>query len=397
MLGSRKTSEETRRHLLATGYSSLDTPDAVIDHDGYQVWRAASCELSPMCNRYGVVHGPNHWLPPPRSGSRFKAFRENQTRMGRGSWADVELVIQMLQNKVGKIQDVALKERCDTPPLTPNVDRGPLSSLSGHKPLSVKTIHPPPIPTAGPTPPASPVAHVKSQPAYKYLITPYHVSPSSSLLSDGTPSYILYSPNWPTNPRSSTLSSVSSVPSILKPEAANSPRSSDVATEAPAEIIVGEEGLEARYSSSSLISSNGASLRPGPGSKWLETYHDWVSRSKRAYARQRRRESRRASHTLHCDSHGHHTPMNKKSSKGPFKDEGESTLWMVEGLLLSAWLCLQGDCAGVEYAPWGVTSDLQGNTERSVNREAEDEHMYTLEKNTVGCVIRHALDGLSWC
>ncbi|KAM7211987.1 hypothetical protein V8F06_012616 [Rhypophila decipiens] len=88
----------------------------------------------------------------------------------------------------------------------------------------------------------------------------------------------------------------------------------------------------------------------------------------------------------------------KKNSRGPFKDEGESTLWMVEGLLLSAWLCLQGDCEGVEYAPWGVTSDLlPGNTGRSVNREAEDEHIYTLEKDTVGCVIRHALDGLSWC
>ncbi|KAM7195041.1 hypothetical protein V8F33_006910 [Rhypophila sp. PSN 637] len=287
--------------------------------------------------------------------------------------------------------------RSNTPPLTPKADRSPSSSLRGQKPLSVKTIHPPPIPTAGPTPPASPAAHVKSQQAYKYLITPYYASPSSSLLSDGTrtSSYILYTPNWPTNPRSSTLSSVSP---ISKPQTPNSPRNSDVATEAPAGIIVGEEDLEARYSSSSLVSSNGASLRPGSGSKWLETYHDWVSRSRRAYARQRRRESRRASHTPHCDSHGHHTTMKKKDSKGPFKDEGESTLWMVEGLMLSVWLCLQGDCAGVEYAPWGVTSaHLRGTKERSVNREAEYEHIYTLEKNTVGCVIRHILDGLSWC
>ncbi|KAK4209834.1 hypothetical protein QBC37DRAFT_403952 [Rhypophila decipiens] len=269
--------------------------------------------------------------------------------------------------------------RSNTPPHTPDADSNPSLSLRGRKPLQVKTIHPPTFPATEPTPPASPVQN-KSLPRYKYIITPSLHAKGQGLLSASKSTYIFYAPDWPHDPRSRTLSSIS------KFHDAKTPRRSQDTIETPGEIIVCEEDLEARYSSS-ISSSNS----PSSGSNWLDSYLDWVSRSKRACARQRRREARRASRAVHygCASNGHYTqmavtenvkdtPIEKKGLKGPFKDEGESILWIVEGLLLAVWLSLQGDCSGVEYAPWGG-------------------EVYTLDKATVGKVIRGVLDGLNWC
>ncbi|KAM7185558.1 hypothetical protein V8F20_011751 [Naviculisporaceae sp. PSN 640] len=265
------------------------------------------------------------------------------------------------------------------------------STSGGKKQLSIVTIHPPSIPTPESTPPA-----VMSHPGYKYIITPafgHQGARKQTLIASSTSNYIFYSPSSAHNPRSSTLSSLqtSTSGSLMAPGTV----SKEIQ---PSEIAVREEDLEARYSSSS-----------GPGSgNWLDSYLDWVLRSQRAYARQRRREERRSRETqmarysrsyssgsASSSSSGSSGEEGKKSkqrsgkeAKGPFKDEGESTLWMVEGLLLAAWLCLQDDCAGVEYAPWGLTRgyNLEGKGDDDDGYE-----VYSLDKNNVGCVMRKVL------
>lgn len=285
-----------------------------------------------------------------------------------------------------------------TSPQFPRELSTPSSSPNGKKPLSIMTIHPPSIPTPESTPPAG-----MSHPGYKYVITSAFGSSSGprkqSLLSSSTSNYIFYSPSWPHNPRSSTLSSLQ----VATPRSPNSP-ASDSREAPPPEILVGEEDLEARYSAPS-----------GPRSgNWLDSYLDWVSRSQKAFARQRRRAERRAREnrmTGHSRSNSSSSSSSsgsnseepegtrkgargakKTEGRGPFRDDGESTLWMVEGLLLAAWLCLQADCAGVEYAPWGYTGIHPLGGERG--NGVEDE-VYVLEKNNVGKVIENVLVNLN--
>lgn len=55
-------------------------------------------------------------------------------------------------------------------------------------------------------------------------------------------------------------------------------------------------------------------------------------------------------------------------------EEGERILWMVEGVLLAAWLALQGDVEGVEYTPWDRGSDRE---------DGKTEEGYWLDKRSV--------------
>ncbi|KAK4173859.1 hypothetical protein QBC36DRAFT_358954 [Triangularia setosa] len=57
-----------------------------------------------------------------------------------------------------------------------------------------------------------------------------------------------------------------------------------------------------------------------------------------------------------------------------FQDEGERTLWMVEGLLLAAWLALQEGVAGVGYRPGEFGEHCKGK------EGGADEEVYLLEK-----------------
>ncbi|KAK4457684.1 hypothetical protein QBC42DRAFT_350264 [Cladorrhinum samala] len=74
--------------------------------------------------------------------------------------------------------------------------------------------------------------------------------------------------------------------------------------------------------------------------------------------------------------------------------EGERILWMVEGVLLAAWLALQGDVEAVEYAPWdrrGARLCDDGTT-RGKNGKAEQGYpYYWLDKGSAGEVVKALL------
>jgi hypothetical protein len=66
------------------------------------------------------------------------------------------------------------------------------------------------------------------------------------------------------------------------------------------------------------------------GSLWNNAYNTWVDKYTKAFEK----------HELHHGSH-----------KQPFPEVGDRKSWVLEGLLLAIWLCLQPDVDSVEYAP----------------------------------------------
>ncbi|KAK3983933.1 hypothetical protein QBC44DRAFT_30929 [Cladorrhinum sp. PSN332] len=67
-------------------------------------------------------------------------------------------------------------------------------------------------------------------------------------------------------------------------------------------------------------------------------------------------------------------------------EEGERILWMVEGVLLAAWLALQENVDGVEYRPWGEALQKEGKEE-----EEEEEEGYWLDKKGVTEGVKRVL------
>ncbi len=129
-------------------------------------------------------------------------------------------------------------------------------------------------------------------------------------------SYTWYAPGWPGNPRRSSSSSGGS--------------SSDNANDKR----VREEDLEARYSG-----------------EWFDAYLDWVERAERAMMKVVQYQHQHQHQHQHRGQGDRGAIDAKVYRGGPFMDEGERTLWMVEGLLLACWLCLQPDVGVVEYQP----------------------------------------------
>ncbi|KAK0725559.1 hypothetical protein B0H67DRAFT_135356 [Lasiosphaeris hirsuta] len=117
--------------------------------------------------------------------------------------------------------------------------------------------------------------------------------------------YIFYAPNWPGNPAG--------------------------------EKHVPEAEVEARY----------------PG-EWFDAWIEWVERGERAVIEAREAELRWE------QGRGRESGTGGGHFRNPFKDEGERTLWMVEGLLLACWLGLQEGVGGVEYQPEGEIYVLDG-------------------------------------
>lgn len=180
--------------------------------------------------------------------------------------------------------------------------------------------------------PVSPAAAGAANPFHLYMPTPHPPKKSEPtgpcpgykyrIRPDGHSTYVWYAPGWPGNPHP------------------HSGTGSDKR--------VREEDLEARYRG-----------------EWFDAYLDWTARFEEALLK--------AGHRHH---HHHHQQQQAGSSKrpSPFADEGERTLWMVEGLLLACWLSLQGDVGAVEYQP--------------------AEEVYVLEKGDVGVAVRRFLDAV---
>ena len=106
---------------------------------------------------------------------------------------------------------------------------------------------------------------------------------------------------------------------------------------------------------------------------WFDSYLDWVDRLEDALARQREPQSPQTPCTAFPISPGPTTKpleQRKEGREGPFTDSGEKSLWLVEGLLLAAWLSLQEGVEGVEYLPLS-----------SLSPRAEDAGVYRLEQH----------------
>ncbi|KAK3346929.1 hypothetical protein B0T25DRAFT_572025 [Lasiosphaeria hispida] len=192
-------------------------------------------------------------------------------------------------------------------------------------PISPAAVSPfssqPPPPSPENTPPRKQPSPAPG-PGYRYRIWPDFRSST----------YLWYAPNWPGNPAG--------------------------------EKRVPEADMEARY----------------PG-EWFDAWIEWVERGERAALDAREAELRweqergRESGTGVARGARGAREGNGLGTKGagvrrgegegghfrnPFGDEGERTLWAVEGLLLACWLGLQEGIGGVEYQPEGEIYVLDG-------------------------------------
>jgi len=70
------------------------------------------------------------------------------------------------------------------------------------------------------------------------------------------------------------------------------------------------------------------------GSAFSEAYEEWVARYTKAFREQR------------CDC---------GSGEHPFPDVAERKAWVLDGMMLAAWLCHQSDVESVEYSPDDAT------------------------------------------
>ncbi|KAI1425002.1 hypothetical protein F5Y12DRAFT_397992 [Xylaria sp. FL1777] len=66
------------------------------------------------------------------------------------------------------------------------------------------------------------------------------------------------------------------------------------------------------------------------GDEWRSAYDKWVSQYTNAFTQQK------------CDL---------GSGEHPFPDMRERKTWVLDGMMLAVWLCLQPDVEGVEYSP----------------------------------------------
>ncbi|KAI1244878.1 hypothetical protein MGN70_014755 [Eutypa lata] len=66
------------------------------------------------------------------------------------------------------------------------------------------------------------------------------------------------------------------------------------------------------------------------GDSWYTTYDSWVEKYTQAFRKQE---------------------ADLGSGKHPFPDMEERKAWVLEGLLLATWLCLQSDVLSVQYSP----------------------------------------------
>ncbi|KAK3348390.1 hypothetical protein B0H65DRAFT_463270 [Neurospora tetraspora] len=100
-----------------------------------------------------------------------------------------------------------------------------------------------------------------------------------------------------------------------------------------------------------------SSSHTNSSNSWFDSYLDWIDRLEDAcaLAQQRQRQQHEPqTPTTPCTA----VPLSPtgrrdqaKEGSGPFTDEGEKSLWLVEGLLLASWLSLQEGVEGVEYVP----------------------------------------------
>ncbi|KAK0666757.1 hypothetical protein QBC41DRAFT_397617 [Cercophora samala] len=117
--------------------------------------------------------------------------------------------------------------------------------------------------------------------------------------------------------------------------------------------------------------SGGLEEEEEEGGSWFEGYLDWVGRAEDQLHQMNPqnhacglRESNDS--FISVDSP---TVSNEDTHGEVFKDEGERTLWMVEGMLLASWLALQDGVEGVGYRPVGGEND-----------EDSDKGVYLLER-----------------
>ncbi|KAK4225858.1 hypothetical protein QBC38DRAFT_481959 [Podospora fimiseda] len=91
---------------------------------------------------------------------------------------------------------------------------------------------------------------------------------------------------------------------------------------------------------------------------WYAAYLGWLDRAERLEEQEREQKDRREGN-----------------------EEGERILWMVEGVLLAAWLALQYGVGGVEYRPWFDTAE----------EEEGQEEGYWLDKSCLSEAVKEVL------
>ena len=89
------------------------------------------------------------------------------------------------------------------------------------------------------------------------------------------------------------------------------------------------------------------------GNSWYTTYELWVEKYTRAFEEQE---------------------VHLGSDKHPFPDMEERKAWVLEGLLLATWLCLQSDTESVAYSP--------------------DDKKVILQRDSIGTTLRLFLEEL---
>ncbi|KAK4203390.1 hypothetical protein QBC40DRAFT_262496 [Triangularia verruculosa] len=104
---------------------------------------------------------------------------------------------------------------------------------------------------------------------------------------------------------------------------------------------------------------------------WFDAYLDWVGRAEDQLHRpppQLSSETRESNDSFISVDSPSDDILAGSEGTIVFRDEGERTLWMVEGVLLASWLALQEGVEGVGYRPGGE------------GRECGDEGVYLLER-----------------
>ncbi|EGZ68786.1 hypothetical protein NEUTE2DRAFT_159411 [Neurospora tetrasperma FGSC 2509] len=97
-------------------------------------------------------------------------------------------------------------------------------------------------------------------------------------------------------------------------------------------------------SSSSSSAPASASSYTNSTNSWFDSYLDWTDRLEDACAASAAQQP--------ATSSTFSKTQTRESQQGPFTDEGEKSLWLVEGLLLASWLSLQEGVEAVEYVPF---------------------------------------------
>ncbi|KAK4160832.1 hypothetical protein QBC43DRAFT_372757 [Cladorrhinum sp. PSN259] len=83
--------------------------------------------------------------------------------------------------------------------------------------------------------------------------------------------------------------------------------------------------------------------------RWFSCYADWLDRSQ---------ELAVVSSSFYSSQPGFEPSRQEQETR-----EGEEILWVVEGVLLAAWLAMQEGVRGVEYRPWTSRTENRGQGE----------------------------------